>query len=319
MRPSRLPMCSSVVTMIVRSTVAFAALTAVVGTAPPAALAQVDHFTCYKARTTSQTARFITVPGVSLVDALGSSSVDVKRSRMLCAPTNKNGEDPTAPSHPDHLEDYQTMRPAFTAILNQKVTDQFGTIFVDLRKPVSLQVPTAKSHTASPAAPTNPAVDHFQCYKVRTSANSARFVTIPGVTIQDQFGTMTVDVKRPRRLCLPANKRNEEPGAENHPDHLMCYGIKQTSQPLFTTQSPLFINNQFGPLTLDAKRPLELCVPALRNPGATPTATPIPDTPTPTAGTPTAGTPTAGTPTAGTPTAGTPTTGTPTALSRRHI
>src|SRR5207249_3427595 len=93
--------------------------------------------------------------------------------------------------------------------------------------------------------------------------------------------TMTVDVKRPRRLCAPVDKRGEDPGAENHPNYLMCYGIKQTSLPLFTTQSPLFVNNQFGPLTLDARKPLELCVPALRNPAATPTPTPAqPPTPT---------------------------------------
>src|SRR6185369_13004606 len=84
-----------------------------------------------------------------------------------------------------------------------------------------------------------------------------------------------VQVKKPSRLCVPVNKNNEEPGAETHADHLLCYQVKQTSFPRFVTVSPLFVNDQFGPETLDARKPKELCVPALRNPVA-PTVTPTP-------------------------------------------
>src|SRR5437667_10336554 len=66
----------------------------------------LDHFTCYRVRTPSGTAAFVAVPGVSLVDQFRSSTVEVKKAKFLCAPTNKNDEDPSAPSHPDHLEDY---------------------------------------------------------------------------------------------------------------------------------------------------------------------------------------------------------------------
>src|SRR6185295_5346374 len=103
-------------------------------------------------------------------------------------PTNKNGEDPSAPSHPDHLEDYQIKRSTgFVAVRNQAVVDQFGTQTLDVRKPVGLQVPTAKSHVASPSPPSAPAVDHFQCYAVRRSRGSAKF-TPRTVTVEDQFG-----------------------------------------------------------------------------------------------------------------------------------
>jgi hypothetical protein len=233
---------------------------------------QVDHFTCY--RTTS--AGFAPVGGVSLVDHYGASTVEVRKPKFLCAPTDKNGEDPSAPSHPDHLEDYQIKRSTpFVAVRNQAVVDQFGTQTLDVRKPLTLQVPTAKSRTASPPAPVTPAVDHFQCYAVRRSRGSAKF-TPRTVTLEDQFGAMTVEVKKPRRLCAPVDKRDESPGAENHPAHLLCYRIKQVSAPRFAPVSPLYTNNQFGPATLDARKPAELCVPALRPPvGPTATATPI--------------------------------------------
>lgn len=248
--------------------------------AMPASSWAADHFTCYMTRTTPGTPRFTSVSGVSVVDAFRSSSVEVKKPKFLCAPTNKNGEDPAAPSHPDHLTDFQTKPTVkFTPVTNQRVVDQFGTLFLDLKKVVTLQVPSAKSHAASPPAPPNPAVDHFQCYGVSTTRNTTKFTPRSGVTIQDQFGTMTVDVRKPKRLCVPVNKNNEEPGAETHADHLLCYQVKQTNLPKFVAVSPLFVNHQFGPETLDAKRPKELCVPALRNPVG-PTVTPTPGAPT---------------------------------------
>ena len=96
---------------------------------------------------------------------------------------------------------------------------------LDVKKPLSLQVPTAKSLTVSPPAPAAPAVDHFQCYSVKPARNTAKFPGVRGVTLADQFGTVSVDVRRLRRLCVPTNKNGEEPGAENHLDQLLCYRI----------------------------------------------------------------------------------------------
>jgi hypothetical protein len=251
--------------------------------ASPAAAQTIDHFTCYRAGTAKGAARFQRVFGVHVVDRFRASDVEVRKPKFLCAPSNKNGEDPTAPLHPEHLVDY-VIKPTtkFTPERNVRVVDQFGTHVLDLNKPIGLKVPTAKSHDSMPAEPT-PQGDHFQCYGVRTSPNTPAFVPVRGVTIEDQFGALTVDVRKPRRLCLPADKRNESPGAENHPDHLLCYSIRQRSTPRFSRVSPLFINNQFGPLTVDARRPNELCVPALRPPvPPTPTVTPELPTATPT-------------------------------------
>ncbi len=270
--------------------VALLATAALFARPTPPADAQPDHFTCYKAKTTSGTLKFVEV-GVTLVDRYRSSTATVKAPKLLCAPTDKNDEDPTAPSHPDHLEDYK-IKPTtkFTTAVNQKVDNQFGTIFLDVKKPIAIQVPTAKSLVGNPAEPVAPAVDHFTCYKTKVTSGTPKFLRVNGLPIEDQFGAMTVDVMKPSRLCVATNKNNEEPGAQNHPDHLLCYKVRQTSLPKFTARLGLFTNNQFGPERLDAKKPKELCVPSFvtggggpstptptRTPTAVPTATPPPN------------------------------------------
>ncbi len=149
-----------------------------------------DHFSCYEILPT----KFTPVPNVSLVDQFGSSVTTVNRPKYLCAPADKKGEDPSAPSHPDHLTAY-LLHGKPVKKLNQTVSNQFGTIVLDVTKASQLLVPSAKSLTApAPPAPTNPAVDHFQCYKVKRSKGSPKFIKITGVAIQDQFGTGTIDL-----------------------------------------------------------------------------------------------------------------------------
>ena len=157
-------------------------------------------FACYRAAPTSGATRFTPHAGVQLTDAYATSSVEARRPKLLCAPTNAGGSDPAAPSRPDHLEDY-LVKPAarFAARTRQQVTDRFGTHTLDVKKPVGLDVPSAKSRTAPPSPPSNPAIDHFQCYKVRPSSGSPKFVRAT-ITLQDQFGSMTVQVRKPSRV-----------------------------------------------------------------------------------------------------------------------
>ena len=233
--------------------------------APPVGAA-TDHFECYRVKRARGTPPFFPVPGVDVVDSFGQSTVEVRRPRTLCTPLDKNGEDPTAPSHLDHLVGYQMRAPRVQPVLGQTVVNQFGTIVVDVQRRESLLVPARKSLVSAPAPPPpNPDVDHFQCYTTRLAAGSPPFTVVPNVVLTDQFGSATVDVRRPTRLCAPVDKNGEELGAENHLDHLMCYRVR------FRTRPPLplgaiFTNDQFGPRTLVRPRPYEICVPSLKSP-----------------------------------------------------
>ena len=264
----------------------------------------LDNFQCYLAGTTAGTPRFVPLSHLGTVDTFGSWQFAVTKPTDLCNPADVEGNDPGAPSHTEHLESYQIKRVAgtnkFPKTLNQIVVDRFGTLSLDLLKPERLLVPSAKSLLGFPAPPASPVTDHFTCYKARTSPGLAKFTPLMATVVTDQFGVLSVNVMKPRRLCVATDENGEEPGAELHGDHLLCYQVK-----LQSTFAPIkvYTANQFGTETLDVRKPFDLCVSALLNPtGPTPTptftsATTQTPTPTSTAATATATPTTAVTPT----------------------
>jgi hypothetical protein len=190
---------------------------------------------------------------VSLADAIGPSTITIKRAKRLCAPADKNGEDPTAPADAEHLT-YYTLKqatPRFAKIRGVAVTNQFGTLMVDVVKPDRMLVPTAKSLTGTPPPLAVP-IDHFKCYRVRGKFRAM------GLGVTDQFGGITVDLKKPLHLCLAANKNGE--GVLDPNTHLLCYQVRITSGTSFHPQPTVFTDNQFGPDTFDLFGPRDLCV-----------------------------------------------------------
>jgi len=218
--------------------------------APPA----LNHFQCYDVGRQ----RFDRLT-VSLDDDFSSSAVEVRRPKLLCAPVDKNAEDPNAPTDLDHLVGYEIRRdgPRFVRFTDEVVEDQFGTLLLDLRRPERILVPSAKSLTDPATSLALPVVDHYQCYSVRGDRRR-----VAGVTVEDQFGTGVTDVKKPLRLCVPVDKDGE--GILDNAARLMCYQIKPGPR----VNQTVFIDNQFGAASLNVRRARELCVPV-----ATPTST----------------------------------------------
>jgi hypothetical protein len=253
----------------------------------------LDHFQCYQSKTASGTAHFIAIPYLTTADQFGEWRFVVAKPTDLCAPANVEGSDPSAPSHTEHLESYQIKRVPgtgkFAKTLNQTVVDRYGSLRVDLLKPERLMVPSNKSLVSAPTAPGSPATDHFTCYKLRISPGTPKFLARLASVVGDQFGSLSVNIVKPRKLCVATNKENEEPGAELHGEHLICYQVKLQSS---FTPVRAYTANQFGNETLDVKKPVELCIAAQLNPAnATPTATQTPNvtpTVTPTSTAPTA-------------------------------
>jgi hypothetical protein len=250
----------------------------------------------------------------TLVDRFGTHNLLVRKIDNLCNPANVNGQDPSAPTHTEHLVGYKLKNPRgaprFEKVLNQQIDNVFGTLVVDVVRPTRLFVPSAKSLLSSPAAPV-PATDDFTCYRIRKPLGQPKFTPILGVTVGDQFHTRTVNLKKPSALCVATNRDGHEVGAETHPEHLLCYKAAAVSgTPRFTKVTPAYINNDLGPLSLDATRPLEVCIassmtliPTLTptntntptitsTPTLTPTATPT-ETPTATPSSTSTDTPTA--------------------------
>jgi hypothetical protein len=225
----------------------------------------LNAFACYGARLDGRVQEDVT-----LVDQFGTYSAGLRRLNALCAPADVGGNDATAPDDPGHLARYALQtRGRFPGVTEQVVVNQFGTITVDVSgKPKDLLVPTAKSLTGPPS-PLGAFVDHFTCHRVKPSKGTPRFPGADDVTIETQFETVTIDVRKPRSLCAPTNKNGEDPGAENGVDHLLCYQISSKGGP---GRPDVFLNNQFGQQSgrLGGQR-RELCVPSLKNPGSTTT------------------------------------------------
>jgi uncharacterized repeat protein (TIGR01451 family) len=225
-------------------------------TATPEAL---NHFLCYESHQRSLGRR-----GVELEDQFDPpsqpSTVTVRRAKRLCAPASKNGEDPTAPTDLSHLTAYTIHQtaPRFTRHTDVSVVPDnpiFPPLTVDLIRPDRLLVPAAKAVGTQVPPPLAAPIDHYKCYRVRGARTR-----VPGVTLQTQFGAVTVDVKRPLHLCTPVDKNGE--GVVDAIRHLMCYQVRGVPQTPLTVST----NNQFEDVTFDIFGLRELCVPAFKLP-----------------------------------------------------
>jgi hypothetical protein len=254
--------------------------------------ARIGHFLCYKAKLTKGAPKFQAF-GIGLSDQFESGDFDVTKPVSLCNPADKRGEGIVDPD--THLAGYEIKltattpkQPAHVKQTNLKITNQFHSganpLSVDTVKPDRLLVPTAKSLSAQPPAP-DPAthdVDHYKCYKVKVTPKTPKFVPILAVTVEDQFTTPAkrYDIKKPTRLCTPADK--EHPAGTDtvarHPAvHLMCYQAALTKEkPAQSKHVPvvgIFVENQFDPERLDSVKEEELCVPSAKTVSGSPAAT----------------------------------------------
>jgi hypothetical protein len=211
----------------------------------------LNHFQCYEIKPFAFARRTATV-----TDRYGTSPVNIRIPNRLCAPSDKRGEDPTAPLDPEHL----TAFPSLSSPVRQPgqvVENQFGRLRLDIVRRTLLMVPSAKSLVSQPPALANPG-NHFQCYLVRRSSGEPRFQTIRGVSAVDQFGSHAMDILRPKYLCVPADKNGEDPTAPSSAENLLCYKVKHRVR--FGDREP-FITNQFLSSREEIIRRMEFCVP----------------------------------------------------------
>jgi hypothetical protein len=222
-------------------------------------------FQCYGARVSFGGA------DVDLVDRFGTYAGSLDKLSDVCAPATIDGDDGVAAEQADgeaHLARYpMKVRGNGSDTRNQRMVNQFGTFMLDVGKPVALLVPTAKS-LDGPPSPLGAFVAHFTCHRVKPSRGTPRFAGAD-VTIETQFETTTIDLRKPRTLCAPTDKNGENPGAEDGRDHLLCFQVKGRRG---IGRPAVFLNNQFGEQSGRMRgHRHEFCVPS--NDGTTPTTT----------------------------------------------
>lgn len=219
------------------------------------------HFDCYQVTTNGN---IPDVANISLVDRFGSTTAKATEIKRLCAPTNKNNEDPSAPMSPGHLTGFEITSSPFQKVNDVQVVNQFGTLTLDVSRPAFLFLPTAKNPNGMPLPPPLAGSDlpHFQCYKTDDVKGDKE---VNGITVQDQFlvpGSVNLDVDKrgPFRLCVPVNKNGEDPTAPTNPAALLCYTTKRDTLP-FGEKFP-GITNQFTSRVIKITQYDELCVPS---------------------------------------------------------
>jgi uncharacterized delta-60 repeat protein len=142
--------------------------------------------------------------------------------------------------------------PAF-ALRTVTVRDQFRTSQSRVVEPLRLLNPVSKNGSAI----TRPDA-HLKCYRIE----EPRFAG-PTVTMQDQFGTHTFQVRQPTRLCNPASKLvppGTPPPVPSGLDHFRCYGVEGSALGRNVT-----LRDQFGSQQAVVEEPEYLCNPASKN------------------------------------------------------
>ncbi len=143
--------------------------------------------------------------------------------------------------------------------------DQFDTAgpsTVTVKKAKRLCAPADKANE-DPTAPTDPA--HLSAYTIhQTAPKFKRIGPIPVAPDNPILFPMTVTLTRPSRLLVPTAKAigTTVPAPLAAPiDHYKCYRVKGAT----TRLSGVPVDTQFGPVTVDIKKPLELCTPVDKN------------------------------------------------------
>lgn len=164
--------------------------------------------------------------------------------------------------------------PKFSRVNNVLLQDQFERKQTDLLKPLSICNPADKNGEGDIRDP----ITHLKSYQIKDSANPTQtpFPKEPRVQVDNQFGTLFVDVTKIARLLAPTSKvvvpTNANPAfpplplpADSDVDHYKCYEItvsKSTKEaPNKFTPVDVTVHDQFGTRILTAKKPTRLCNP----------------------------------------------------------
>ncbi|MFQ5989749.1 MAG: hypothetical protein ACE5K9_07530 [Candidatus Methylomirabilales bacterium] len=110
---------------------------------------------------------------------------------------------------------------------------------------------------------TLPSIDHFLCYEAKTAEGEPKFER-RSVTLEDQFGSVQMTVRKPEFFCNPVEKNGE--GIPDPALHLTCYKIRDDDGEEFERRD-VVVENQFGEQILTVKKPKLLCVPSLKTGG----------------------------------------------------
>lgn len=201
---------------------------------------------------------------LAVTDALGTRNVDVQKPALLGTPADRDLRNPTAPLSPDHLVAYKIKpsrgQPKEPKRKGVEVANLLGNQTLDLKKADLLLLPAAKDLTAPVAPLAAPGVDAFHCWRAKYAKGGHRAPKNRPTQVGDQLGLAQYTLKKPTRLCLPADVDGASPGAEADPVALVCFKAKAKPRP--SGRDGVHTNDAVGPQILRLKKPAEVCLPS---------------------------------------------------------
>lgn len=210
---------------------------------------------------------------VFLDDQFESATYTVEKTDRLYNPVQKIHGDITIgiTDYESHYVGYKIKElksdEKFKHIKGVSVTDQFGELTIDIKKPKLLLVPSLKDHDVTPELTSPFTVNHFKCYDVKETKHTPKFEKLvvslsdPNFDISQNF-----EIKKPKYLCTPVHKTHDEITSKiNGPENnLTCYDVKKLKDAPKFEKINVFTNNQFGPEKLKVEKQEELCVPSIK-------------------------------------------------------
>ncbi len=232
----------------------------------------IEHYLSYKAKQPKGDDKFVKFT-VELSDTFETdpTTYTVEKPDRLYNPVQKTHDGVTTDITDEisHYVGYKIKEPKgtekFEQIKGVSVTDQFGELTIDIKKPKLLLVPSLKDHDVTPVPLISFTVNHFKCYDVKETEHSLKFEKIT-VDLLDQFAVepFTMEVKKLKMLCIPVYKTHDGILTEitNGDDNLTCYDVKKLKDTDKFEKRNVFTNNQFGPEELNVDKQEEMCVPS---------------------------------------------------------
>ncbi len=230
------------------------------------ATSETEHYMSYKVKQPKGDDKFEKFT-VFLNDKYLSAMYTVEKPDRLYNPVDKNGEGLTDVI--SHYVGYKIKESKgddkFEKIEGVSVTDQFGELTIDIKKPKLLLVPSLKDHDEVPVPLIPFTVDHFKCYDVKETKDTSKFEKLTISVFDPNFElTQEFEVKKLKYLCIPVHKTHDRTTTEinNEDDNLTCYDVKKLKGDDKFAKINVFTNNQFGPEELKVEKQEELCVPS---------------------------------------------------------
>lgn len=166
---------------------------------------------------------------------------------------------------PDHFLCYKTQPRSIKVGNEVSLKDQFETKDYMIKKSIGICNPADKDGEGIQDPD-----GHLQMYKIKRAKGESKSAKQTNITVENQFGIISVDTKKADRLLVPTAKSLDgfpEPlDDSSRLDHYKCYKVKLSSGQRFSNDLQATVVDEFDQETLyNIKKPERLCNPVDKN------------------------------------------------------